>query len=217
MALPRCSPRCGPSEKDILATPVALEFAPIWDSCGSDHGEFFRPRRDNDQPSPMTKKREKISYSVRSVAELTDTSVISIKYYEKVGLIPRPDHTERGHRRYYDDDKERLIFIRHCRRLGFSIENIRALVVALQLRDASDTAENIAQDQLAETRAKLAELRSREEDLVGFLSYWRAAWAAEEGFDCWSWNISAEKPKKSFVLGRGKVSSPSAITGQRRS
>ncbi len=59
----------------------------------------------------------------------------TIRYYEKIGLMPDPIRSEGGHRLYNDTHLRRLLFIRRCRELGFTLEEIRGL---LELVDEGD-------------------------------------------------------------------------------
>ena len=52
----------------------------------------------------------------------------TIRYYERIGLIPPPPRTSGGHRVYAPDHVKRLSFVRRCRELGFGIDAIRALL-----------------------------------------------------------------------------------------
>jgi len=52
----------------------------------------------------------------------------TIRYYERVGLMPRPARTMSGYRAYTPVDVERLRFISRGRELGFSLEEIRSLL-----------------------------------------------------------------------------------------
>ncbi|MCG8060561.1 MAG: helix-turn-helix domain-containing protein [Candidatus Thiodiazotropha endolucinida] len=54
--------------------------------------------------------------------------VETVRYYEKIGLMPEPPRTEGGHRLYSLDLLKRLTFIRRSRELGFPIEQIRVLL-----------------------------------------------------------------------------------------
>jgi DNA-binding transcriptional MerR regulator len=53
--------------------------------------------------------------------------VPTIRYYEQIGLLPKPPRTKSNRRENDADDLRRLIFIRHARDLGFSIEQVREL------------------------------------------------------------------------------------------
>lgn len=89
-----------------------------------------------------------------------------MRYYERIQLMPRPDRTERGHRAYDIDHIRRLAFIRRARDLGFGIENIRALLTAVEPghRSCAEVRE-IASARLAEVQTKLADLARLEKIL----------------------------------------------------
>ena len=59
----------------------------------------------------------------------------TIRYYEKIGLMPDPIRSEGGHRLYNDTHLRRLLFIRRCRELGFTLKEVRGL---LELVDEGD-------------------------------------------------------------------------------
>lgn len=73
--------------------------------------------------------------SIGTLAKRTGTKVQTIRYYEQIGLMPEPERTEGGQRRYGTQSHDRLAFIRHARQLGFSLEAIRELL------DLSDSPE----------------------------------------------------------------------------
>ena len=50
------------------------------------------------------------------------------RYYERLGLLPRPERTEGNYRIYDDDHLERLRFIRNCRAIGMALEEVRRLL-----------------------------------------------------------------------------------------
>lgn len=52
----------------------------------------------------------------------------TIRYYEKVGLIPEPDRATNGYRIYDETHVRRLAFIKRCRELGFPQKEIAALL-----------------------------------------------------------------------------------------
>ena len=106
---------------------------------------------------------------IGTVARRTGLAVSAIRYYEEVGLVPPGDRSEGGHRVYPDAVVDVLTLIRHCRDLGFSIEDTRALLSLSDTdRDCQD-ARDIAKSHLAAVRAKRAELRQLERSLARFV------------------------------------------------
>ena len=53
----------------------------------------------------------------------------TIRYYERIGLMPRPERTDSGYRVYREKEVDRLRFISRGRELGFSLEEIRSLLL----------------------------------------------------------------------------------------
>lgn len=76
-----------------------------------------------------------MAVKIGELAKLADCQVVTIRYYEKEGLLQDPVRTEGGYRLYREADVERLKFIRHCREHGMSLAEIKTL---LGLRDAPD-------------------------------------------------------------------------------
>jgi DNA-binding transcriptional MerR regulator len=123
--------------------------------------------------------------TIGKLAALTDSNVPTIRYYEEIGLLPRPVRKAGGHRMYGDGDLQRLTFIRRCRDFGFPIEQVRALV-ALSEAPARDcvAARDIAQANLDAVRDKLRELRALEKSLRVFVANCDAACAGGPAADC---------------------------------
>jgi len=65
---------------------------------------------------------------IGQLSKETDCKIETVRYYEKIGLMPEPPRTEGGYRIYDKDGLKRLLFIRRSRKLGFAIEEIRALL-----------------------------------------------------------------------------------------
>ncbi|MDR3134522.1 MAG: MerR family transcriptional regulator [Deltaproteobacteria bacterium] len=74
-------------------------------------------------------------YKIGKLAELADCQPVTIRYYEKEGLLEKPSRGENGYREYGQEDLERLTFIRHCRDHGIALADIKIL---LGLRKAPD-------------------------------------------------------------------------------
>ena len=67
-------------------------------------------------------------YTVGALAKATDTKAVTIRYYEQVGLLLPAGRSVSGYRFYTDEERDRLLFIRRSRALGFSLDDIRELL-----------------------------------------------------------------------------------------
>ena len=72
---------------------------------------------------------------IGALASATDCAVETIRYYEREHLLPAPERTEGNYRDYTQAHVERLTFIRNCRALDMTLDEIRSL---LALRDSPD-------------------------------------------------------------------------------
>ena len=100
------------------------------------------------------------SLSIGDLSRATETKVVTIRYYEKVGLLPAPPRSDGNYRIYSPEHRDRLSFIRRCRDLGFNLEQVRALL-ALSVQADRDCArvDRIARDHLVTVERKIADLR----------------------------------------------------------
>ena len=74
---------------------------------------------------------------IGELAKLADCQVETVRYYEREGLLPTPARSEGNYRLYSSEHLERLTFIRNCRTLDMTLDEIRSL---LRLRDSPDDA-----------------------------------------------------------------------------
>lgn len=72
---------------------------------------------------------------IGELARLTGSHAETIRYYEREGLLPAPSRSEGNYRLYDDAHADRLQFIRHCRSLDMTLDEIRSL---LAFRDAPE-------------------------------------------------------------------------------
>jgi MerR family mercuric resistance operon transcriptional regulator len=97
--------------------------------------------------------------TIGAVSRCTGVNIETIRYYERVGMLSAPPRSEGGHRIYGQDETRALIFIRRARELGFSLEEIRALLDLAQPAKASCAdVRAIAAHHLHDVRAKIADL-----------------------------------------------------------
>lgn len=100
------------------------------------------------------------------LARQTGCNLETIRYYEKVGLLPAPPRSANGYRVYPPQLVQRLQFILHARELGFAMEEIRSLL-SLTDTGAQTCAEVMAKTQLHldDVRRKIADLQRIERTL----------------------------------------------------
>lgn len=104
--------------------------------------------------------------SIGTLAKRTGTKVQTVRYYESIGLMPDPERTGGGQRRYGPADLDRLAFVRHGRQLGFSLEAIRDLLdLADNPAQSCADADSIAQQQLKQVEDRIARLQALQVEL----------------------------------------------------
>ncbi len=96
---------------------------------------------------------------IGALAESAGCPVETIRYYERIALLPPPLRTTGGHRVYGPGHRRKLAFILRGRELGFSLEEIRELVgLAEEGGQACAAAEAIARRHIASIEARVADL-----------------------------------------------------------
>jgi DNA-binding transcriptional MerR regulator len=100
-----------------------------------------------------------MALQIGELAKETGVKVVTIRYYEQVGLLSPPRRTAGNYRTYNREDARRLHFIRRCRDLGFSVGQIRDLL-RLSAENASSCADvcRLAKEHHKAIQDKLADL-----------------------------------------------------------
>ena len=102
---------------------------------------------------------------IGELARRTGCNIETIRYYERIGLVPHPPRSAGRYRLYETEDVLRLVFVRRARELGFSLDEIRALLALSSDGTCSDVRE-LAARHLADVRVKIADLRAMERALT---------------------------------------------------
>lgn len=117
---------------------------------------------------------------IGDLARSTGTTVETIRYYERIGLLAEPGRTTGNYRAYAAQDLKRLNFIRHARGLGFEVAEIRSLLDLADHpeRDCSE-ADTIASGHLLAVQAKIDQLKLLHAELARMVGVCRGGRAAD--------------------------------------
>ena len=102
--------------------------------------------------------------SIGELSRRTGVHIETIRYYERINMMPKPRRTASGRRVYGAIESRSLSFTRRARELGFTLAEIRALL-ALSVDQGKDTCAEVRQlaaGHLTDVRAKIADLRAME-------------------------------------------------------
>lgn len=109
--------------------------------------------------------------SIGDLAGRAGCLVETVRYYERVGIMPSPPRSQGGHRQYTFEHLKRLNFVRRCRDLGINLERTRGLLGLVdEGGDTCDEVKGIASEHLAEIRRKLSDLRKMERVMKDMLA-----------------------------------------------
>ena len=137
-------------------------------------------------PRRMDAARSGDAMTIGALSERTGVGVETIRYYERVGVLPRPSRgtagvAHAGYRRYGAADVERLAFVRRARELGFSLDEVREL---MSLADEPDRpcadVDRIARAHLVRVEAKLAQLAALQAELTRIIGACRGGAAVAD-------------------------------------
>ena len=144
---------------------------------------------------------------IGALAEATGTPVETIRFYEREGLLPPPARADNNYRVYLPAHVERLAFIRQCRNLDMTLDEVRALI---RLRDApqQDCGEvnALLDEHIGHVAERIRELRALEKDLKALRARCTSPHAVAEcgildGIDRAAASSPAAPPRRRHVHG----------------
>jgi Cu(I)-responsive transcriptional regulator len=107
-----------------------------------------------------------MALTIGEMGKATNTKIETIRYYEKIGLLPKPARTSSNYRDYGQAELGRLSFIRRSRVLGFSLDKVRALLGLSDEKSCNCAGiDRIASQHLLEVDRKIADLRALRREL----------------------------------------------------
>jgi MerR family mercuric resistance operon transcriptional regulator len=120
--------------------------------------------------------------SIGSLSERAAVNIETIRYYERIGILPKPPRSTGGHRLYGHEHQQRLIFIRRSRELGFSLDQIRELLGLSGggRRLTCAKVKDITEQHIADIHRRVKDLRRLERVLSGMAAQCRG----DEVLDC---------------------------------
>jgi MerR family transcriptional regulator, mercuric resistance operon regulatory protein len=108
--------------------------------------------------------------TIGTLAKASGVHLETVRYYERIGLMPKPSRTASNYRNYGRQHVKQLSFIRRAREIGFSIGEIKELLALAEPGRASCAeVQVLTAAHLGEVRAKIADLRRLEAILAGAL------------------------------------------------
>jgi MerR family transcriptional regulator, mercuric resistance operon regulatory protein len=110
---------------------------------------------------PITSARAD-GLSIGELSRLVGVNIETIRYYERIKMLPAPRRTQGGHRVFGTKETRTLAFIRRARELGFTLDDIRALLDLGGPRASCAEVYKIASCQLRRIRAKRKDLAKLE-------------------------------------------------------
>src|SRR3954452_931627 len=104
--------------------------------------------------------------SIGELAKRTGTKVVTVRYYEQIGLLPVASRTAGNYRTYSSEHLRRLRFIRRCRDLGFTLDQIRDLLrLSSRKNEDCEEVDRITAEHLAEIEQKISDLKRLAKEL----------------------------------------------------
>ncbi len=103
---------------------------------------------------------------IGELAQKTGTQVETVRFYEKEGLLPKIGRTDGNYRVYSDTHVERLLFIRHCRSLDMTLDEIRILLHFKDMPDEScDRVNALLDEHIGHVAERIRDLKKLEKQL----------------------------------------------------
>ncbi|RZA27971.1 MAG: MerR family transcriptional regulator [Proteobacteria bacterium] len=104
--------------------------------------------------------------TIGRLSDGTGVNIETIRYYERIGMLPVPPRSQGGHRLYNPELRKRLTFIRRGRELGFTLDEIRNLLGLVDGGYTCGEVRDAALAHLKDIRSKIADLRRMERTLA---------------------------------------------------
>jgi MerR family mercuric resistance operon transcriptional regulator len=119
--------------------------------------------REKPLPSITSVRDDVPSLPIGALSKQTGCNIETIRFYEKIAMLPKPPRTNGGRRIYNQQHVQRLSFIRRARALGFTLDEVRTLLSLSETNEqACADVKEVASAHLADVRRKITDLRAME-------------------------------------------------------
>lgn len=108
-------------------------------------------------------------YTIATLAAAAGVHVETIRYYQRLSLLPEPAKPPGSIRRYSESDTDRLRFIKRAQAMGFTLAEVSSLLILQQRRSCRSTRE-LAAGKLQLVDARIRELRELRKELAGLIA-----------------------------------------------
>lgn len=112
-----------------------------------------------------------VKMQIGELARAGGCQVVTVRYYERVGVLPPPARAANNYRQYGHGHLRRLRFVRRTRELGFTLEEVREMLALIE--GGTYTCEDmrdLAQEHLTEIHARLEDLKRMEATLSDLIA-----------------------------------------------
>ncbi len=110
---------------------------------------------------------------IGEVSKKSGVGIEALRFYEKSGLLDRPDRTYSGYRLYPHEVLERIAFIKQAQLLGFSLDEIRQLISQKKIGESPCLeARDIIRRRLSELNEKIDQLVKHRDEVTEALTEW---------------------------------------------
>lgn len=103
------------------------------------------------------------NYKVGEIAEKADMNVETLRYYEKIKIMPKPKRRESRYRYYDSNDLRRLLFIKRAKELGFTLKEIKELLnLKIESTATCGDVKLLAEHKLLDIKERIRDLKNIE-------------------------------------------------------
>lgn len=103
--------------------------------------------------------KHELTHSIGTAAKISGVNIETIRYYEREGVVAKAERANNGRRVYDDEAIANLRFVKRCRELGFSINDIKMLLkLSDQTAGSCDEVRKLSEANLDSVSAKIADL-----------------------------------------------------------